>query len=493
MEQPPFPPQPPQGPPPQPAGGPYPPVAGPPQYQPPSYTAVSPQPGVTYMPPPPPIDASAPKTSRGARIALLTGIVALFGVAATAVIAVRGDTGGNSPEVAVRAFADAISREDIVGAAKMMPPGEIGSAPDLYDLIIKVLRKNESFEGSGGPLEGVDLEFRDLALETENLADRVSKVRLVGGEVKVDVETAAMQPIFREEAGEDIHDVVTIERINKEIDKWNDDRADDRSANEDSFLSGLIPPGELSGLYLMTTKVDGRWYVSYQYTVLEIARELYEAPLPQFTAIKPGKGADSAEGVLGEISKYLNGLDAAKFRETQADPNSALARGPQIYDVDEIQAFLDYMPAFTKLAESWSGMSLDKGDPDNPLEGVEFNLSTKFTTKQSSLSADRTKVTVTGGTIDLEGGREAERGDRAEGRATLEIYDGMCARGDVTTAYDGESDNNSFDECADPVFEHIDFDGFFYVAVKHDGRWYFSMVETIVEYARLALENELAK
>lgn len=100
------------------------------------------------------------------------------------------------------------------------------------------------------------------------------------------------------------------------------------------------------------------------------------------------------------------------------------------------------------------------------------------------------KVTVTGGRVVAS---VASEDMDVDGTLNAEIYDGVCARGSSTEVdYRERNQTNRFDACASP-FPHTAFDGFFIVTVKKDGRWYASITETLVEYARLALEDELAK
>lgn len=289
----------------------------------------------------------------------------MIAVLGTAVAALRGSNGADSPEAAVRQFLAAAANEDIPNAARLLPPNEIGSAPDLYDLIIKVAQKNDALGPQGKPLSGIDIEFRDLSFEVASLSPRVSRVEFTGGELVIDLKAAQLDPKVRgfmedyylRDRSEDSHDIVTVDRMNRTVRE-----AREALSSEMDIATGA--PNSASGLFLMTTRVDGRWYVSYQYTLLEFFRTVVGGDLPSFTEPKLGAGADNPDGVIKAMTEELNKLTAEELsrRLTEGSPAGAPQAG--VFDVAEFWAFSDYAEVFRRLNPG--GYRFDPHPPTGP-------------------------------------------------------------------------------------------------------------------------------
>jgi hypothetical protein len=443
--------------------------------------------------------AAAPKRTRGARVALLVGLLALVGVVGSLTVALSGSgAGSGDPHGAVEAFADAVSDEDVVAAVLTMTPTEVGSAHELYDPLIELLVRNGELAGS--PLAGVNIEIEGLELETVTLHEDVAKVYLRGGTITLDVVAAEIDPVLRERSplGEDLHEEIDIAELQTVI--------DDANAELGSFAAemtnGATTTGEISGPFLMTVRHEDRWYVSPTYSIAEYAREALGVPMPEFGAWKDevGPGADSPSAVLESFVGALSALDsemlasAIESGETlpELEVEGALAPG-------EFAAFFDYAPVFEQwLTESMGGMGFDDQSSAEAnaeiaalLREVEFDITATTDAAERRIDGDRVMVVLDAATFELQGAGEFD-GEPVDLDLRIEVTDGLC--GAVVGTVRSGASIESVDEsgCAEDVLPGVDFDGFFIVTVERDGQWYFSPTETLVQYLRLVIDSELA-
>jgi hypothetical protein len=454
--------------------------------------------GFGTTPYPAPAPAAPAKRSKGARIGLGAGVVALVAVAGSLTVALSGSgAGADSPEEAVQDFAAAVSDEDVVGAITMMPPSEVGSAHELYEPLIELLVKNGELSPAGQPLAGVDIEITGLELESERIADGVGKVYLRGGLVTVDVTADQVDPVLRENG--------TVEDTHEEFDLADAQQAIDEANGELSGLGeelgGGLGAGSLSGPFLMAIEEDGRWYVSPSYTLAEYAREALGLPAPEFGAWRDqvGPGAGSPSEVVESFAASMSSIDSAALAEsiesgqplTDLEVKGALAPG-------EFAALFDYLPSFEQWAEDMAGEDFGAGSDEamqelaDALRDVEFDVNVDVDTVERGIADDRVKVVFEHATIEIHAAGEFE-GEAFALDLVTEVRDGLCADVSVSGTFDGESDSFEDSSCASDVFPGTDFDGVFLVTVERDGGWYFSPTETLVEYARLAIDSELAK
>ena len=469
-----------------------------------------PPPPPSALPPPPaaplavlgveaPAYASAPpKRTKGARIALLVGLLALVGVVGSLTVALSGSgAGSGDPDGAVEAFADAVSDEDVVAAVLTMTPTEVGSAHELYDPLIELLVRNGELAGS--PLAGVDIEIEGLELETVSLHEDVAKVYLRGGTITLDVAADEIDPVLQERSPllEDLHQVVDIADLQTQIDEANEELG----SFADEMTDGATTTGEISGPFLMTVRHEDRWYVSPTYSIAEYAREALGVPMPEFGAWKDevGPGADSPSAVLQSFVGAMSALDSETFAaaiesgETlpQLEVEGALAPG-------EFAAFFDYAPVFEQwFTETMGGLGFDE-DADAAreefaalLRDVEFDITATADATERRIDDDRVMVVLDAATFEVQGSGEFE-GDPVDADVRIEITDGLC--GSIEGEVRSGSSTESIDEqgCAEDVLPGVDFDGFFIVTVERDGQWYYSPTETLVQYLRLFIDSELA-
>jgi hypothetical protein len=480
----------------------------------------------SYAPP-----ATAPP-SRSRRVGVIVGVVAVVAVLGAAVVAIASaGNGANTPDEAVRAFTQRASAEDIVGATRLLAPTEVGSAADLYDLVIRVAQKHKALGPDGKPLAGVDVQIRDLEVESTTLHSEVAKVRLVAGTLSVKADPAKMDPRIRAALNPDsgpADESITIAEI------------EDQIAQAATGLETDTTTPKISGVFLMTVKVDGKWYVSPTYTMFEYAREAFGLPAVDYDASRAarGPGATTPEDVVSSMIEFLNSVDTDTLADRIEKGESAADLGVRgALAPGEFGAYLDYLPVLAQLgpqllgtANSSAGSGTSAGsatatttpnsrvdtgtagglgalsglgsiDPEDrqqiadAIRGVHGTWKWSADTATEKLADGRTKVVLRSGSLDL-----TARGSLADtdfdatvrGRLTK----GVCAEATSRITVDGETHSDSTSGCLDPATDlgGLDLaDGFFIVTVRRDGKWYFSPIETIVEYARLALEADLAK
>jgi hypothetical protein len=423
------------------------------------------------------------------------GVVALFGVVASLVVAMSGSgAGAGSPEDAVRQFAGAVSDEDIVSAITMMPPSEVGSVHELYEPVIELLVRNDALDEDGNPLQGVDIEIADLQLETEDLADGITKVRITGGRVTLDIVAAELDEQIRQGSPymEDVHEELDLADLDSLVAEAN---AELESLGADSG----VEPGALSGVFLMTVREGDRWYVSPTYTLAEVAREALGLPAPEFGSWRDqvGPGAESPTEVVESYVGALSSLDSESLVDAiesgepipSLDIKGALAPG-------EFAAFFDYMPTFeawveeTVGAEAFDDQQAAEAELADLLRDLSFDISADVEAEDRTIGDGRAKVVIRSARFELHATGRVD-GEAVRVDAMVEVYDGTCADVSAEALVDGIVEPFEASECMDEL-PGTDFDGVFIVAIERDGGWYFSPTETLVEYARLAIDAALA-
>ncbi len=163
----------------------------------------------------------------------------------------------------------------------------------------------------------------------------------------------------------------------------------------------------------------------------------------------------------------------------------------------EFAALFDYSPSFQKWIEEQAGTdpSLDQEEAlrevTEALRAVDFDVTVDVETREVRIDDDRVKVVVDNALIEVHASGDFE-GDTFQADLVINVRDGLCADASGTASINGEVE--SFDEsgCAGDILPGADFDGVFLVTVERDGGWYFSPTETLVEYARLVIDSELA-
>ena len=416
--------------------------------------------------------------------------------------------GAASSEEAVNGLAVALAAEDVVGAAAMLPPSEVGHAIDLYKRVIELAQKEGALAG-GDPLAGIDLQVADLDIRVDALHERVHKVYLVDGSLGVTVDPSAMDANLREGA-EAVDESITLGEINEVL-------AEEAAAYESGdFLDVRLP----SELFVMVVHERGRWFVSPLYTSFEYVRTLLDLPPVDYEGSTVGlpTGTDSASGVFQVVVDQVNGFDfdaqvdaaLAQIRTGVLLPSIDLAdplQGVIPVAPDEMAVFLDHLPMFQGLFDEVNesvpdGMEMDTDEMAGMVEDLvaemepALGITLEIGTTEEVLDEERTKVVVSDVVLQVVGSLTLPEGaGSASADATLTIR-GTCAAFDYLADLqgDGGPDRSTglYEGCLEDAIPGLGVDGLFVVARRIDGSWYLSPVETVVEYMAVVLDAALS-
>lgn len=354
------------------------------------------EPPIAPLPPAPPVAPGAvvlesETTVRsggiGGRVAAgALGLVLLVGGVAFAATQAAGGGGASDPEAAVRELFDAIADEDVLGVLATLDPGErdVISEPveQLFDELERLEVLDDSFELSG--IDGIDLEFEDLAFRTEPVRDDLVRVHLTAGTASYAVDTDEI-PI-----GDFLAD--TFDRFGVEY-RGIQQSDSDALASEDA-----------GGAFLVARDTGDGWSVSIGYTAVEVVRERMGAAVPAAGAGLTAIGADTPEAAVEGLLRAAAAIDV----------EGVVAR----LSPGEVRALHDYWPALVDQADL---PTPDDVDADIELTDLEL---------RSDTSGDRAQVFVDSIGIDVVT-------DDFEGGGT--ITDGCIeVRGDVRETMEDE-------------------------------------------------------
>ena len=201
---------------------------------------------------------NAVEPRRGRRVAGIGAVIALVaGGAGLSAIALQGAAqpgGADSPEAAVREFADALAAEDLLGMIDVTLPEEVSALRAGFEDVTSEAKRigllDDTFALGG--VAGLDVTVDDLAVTTTELAPDLVAVTTVGGRLGAIFDDSAF-PLGRLIA----------------------DRTD-------------VPIGPSSGsadlsadpITLVAMQRDGRWYVSVGMSIADAIRRSTDAPVP---------------------------------------------------------------------------------------------------------------------------------------------------------------------------------------------------------------------
>lgn len=254
----------------------------------------------TAPPPPPPapgaveLESSTPIRSGGigGRVAAgALGVTLLLGGLAFAATQVGSDGGASDPEAAVAEMFEAIADEDVLGVLATLDPAErdaiVRPVEQLFAELERLDVLDEDFDLDG--VDGVDLEFEGLELDSQKIRDDLYRVHLVGGTASYSVDTDEI-PV-----GEFLTD--TFERFGVEY----------RGIQESD--SEALDPDGTGEVFVVARNTGDGWHVSPGYTAVEAARLDVGAPVPAAGAGLRAKGAASPEAAVEEFLKAAVAID----------------------------------------------------------------------------------------------------------------------------------------------------------------------------------------
>ena len=284
----------------------------------------------------PPTDAVPNRRRRAAGIGATIAVIAGgIGISTVAFQGASNPGGADSPEEAVREFAEAAEREDVLGMIDVALPEEVTALRAVFEDATNEVERvgvlDESF--SLAAVAGIDITLPGLTLTTENVAADLAVVTATGGTAN-----ATFDPT-----------VFPLGSVVREV------LGDELAASELSQPLGATDPSVM----LVTVARDGRWYVSLGFTVAEYARVAAGAAFPPPTTIEP-VGLDSPEAAALTFYEHLAALDLEGAMATMAP--------------GEGDALLRYSPLFLPSATA----AIERGRADGltvSISDVEFETS----------------------------------------------------------------------------------------------------------------------
>ncbi len=400
------------------------------------------------LPPPTPgtdVPSTLPAYSRAARPRRRRRVIILVAIAAAvfvlpfagflAVNAFTDDGGADSPEAAVQAMFDAVADEDVLGVMDTLLPGEQRSLREPIEDIVAELRRLEilSDDADLAEVQGVEVEFRDLTFETDEVANGLAVVELTGGTI---------------EGGADLAEL-PIGDLLLDLGFDGEQPTGEHRATE--------PVGE--GLRLATVEEDGRWYVSLWFSIAEGARASAGAPAPDLAAAIEPTGSASPEDVFDDLLAAAGRLDLAGM----------LAMLPP----GEARALHVYAPLFLDDAQA---------ELDALRDEAGFSLTVEEAAYEVERDGDRATVVPTMLSV---------RAEADDEEVSLAI-DGECARvevdGDEQDFCQGDSvellDELGLAQLAGSSELPVGIE-----VVEEDGRWYLSPTATVLRPILAALAS----
>ncbi|MFF1881303.1 zinc-ribbon domain-containing protein [Pseudarthrobacter sp. NPDC058196] len=275
------------------------------------------------LPPAPPASV-APKAPRvrksfklSRRVIILLSVVGALvvaGIVGAVVIANILKGGADSPEQAVTKSIEAMTNKDLVGLFTMVSPHERDAVVRVQDAIVKKAKAENIAEnaksvapedsGQGGSnlvFDGVDVTFSGVSPTVSQVSDDVAVVHLSSGEIKLHIDPAQTKGALRSLY----------------------DNTQNTSVTDQTWQISDLGPSR-SGLSVLASKKDGRWYINLAGSVLEAVNAYQGTPRgtipasaqggsenPQ-TAAKSAVQASQSQ-VPSQIAPYLVSDEANLF------------------------------------------------------------------------------------------------------------------------------------------------------------------------------------
>ena len=291
------------------------------------------------------VEAVPKKSTWIGRGAALAGAVALVGGGGYFAITAASDSGGaGSPGEAVEQLLEALSAEDLLGAAELVEPSEretiVEAAFDITEELqrLEVLRDDLDLSA----ISGIDLEFSDVRVRAEMVRTDLAQVYIDQGTFEASY-VAADLPF-----GPLITDRVPAD--------WLDSSGSVRETVAASTVGEFTNPYGFATdaePFIAVVERDGRWYVSLWYSVAENIRVALGEPLPNRSAMPMTIGASSPDGAVRALVERTEELDLAGIIGT-LDPNEAAA----LYEysplfLDDSQRVLDELLEYAQSEGYW--------------------------------------------------------------------------------------------------------------------------------------------
>ncbi len=402
------------------------------------------------------------------RLGLAAALVVTAGVGGFAVTsALSNPAGAPTPGAAFEQFFVAVDNEDLAGVLELMPPGERASLVEPTAAVMRQLQRLEVLDPGAdtSALTGFDLTVEGVSYTVEQLDPRLAWVTTTGGTVttaNVDLELmpfgTVIDDVFdavQEAAGE-----MSLEDQMSEV----DDEVADLGA--DPFSLAVIEEG-------------GSWYVSLMYTVAESARHDSGMLFPGLgNGPTPVGGATPGDALKGMVEQGVD-LD--------------LGGVISYLDPVEMAALYDYSPLFLDDADA-GAQSFKEEVATLTLERIET---------RSWERNGRTMATIDGFAgriqgIDPFGGEPLEGSFDFDGDCSSVTINGesqQLCNSDTASPLEGgdpqEMVEDLFDELGIDLstFQDLTVPEQGVTVVERDGRWYVSMVPSMMYPVAETLEQ----
>jgi hypothetical protein len=339
------------------------------------------------------------------------------------------DDGPSSPEAAVEALFAAVEARDVLGVLDTMEPAERGVyQPFVEDAVDELQRLRVlSDDLDLGSVGGFEIDVEGLELESEQLAEGVAVVRVVGGTITSTVDPARMP-------------------VGDLIRRLMDDPDSGMSLEPETSTEPLVSEEPVEIVVLD----DGGWHVSLHYSIAEAARKGSGAPLPVFGAGVVPDGEGSPEEAVRAMVEASVDLD--------------LRRVIALLPPGEMSALHDYAPLF--LDDADEAVAELRAESDFEITVDRLDLTSEVDDGVGHVTVD---AFAASGQVD---------GDPFE-----VAYDGAC----FSTTIDGESDEVCVgDEELGGAVGSVSLT-LTILAVERDGAWFVTPTRTLFEHALVAL------
>jgi hypothetical protein len=370
------------------------------------------------LPEPQPVPASRP----GRIAALWVGILALLAGGVFGAFYLAGEDEG-TPEEAVQKMLDAIADEDVLGVLAALPPSERDPLRDNLPAMADELRRLEilSADFDLEKVRGIDLGFKDVEMTSTVIGEGVSSVRITKG-------VSSYRVVPRDlPLGQFVLDLF----------------GDDLPAEPETGSEPVTSDDPVDDI--VTIKEGGRWYVSLNYSIAEVARRESGAAAPAFGQGLHARGGASPEAAVEALLRAGASLD--------------LRRVLELLPPDEARVLHDYAPLF-----------LD--DAQTGAEQLGFRAEWKTIDLSAERDGDHASVTIDALALSFE----------VEGERVEVSYDGTCVQ---IAAPDVPREQSRLCPDDQEVPEAFAFatrmpaQGF--VVVERGGEWYVSPTRTLLE------------
>lgn len=214
----------------------------------------------------------------------MLGVLVIAGVVGAVVLTniLRG--GADSPEQAVTKSMNAITEKDLVGVFAMVSPHERDALVRVQDAVVKKVKDEgvadaaksvaaaDSGQGSSELVfDGVEVTFSGINPSVSQVSDDAAVVHISSGEIKLKIDPAQTKGAIRS-----IYD-----------------NFDNTSVTDETWDIRELGPSR-SGLSVLATRKDGRWYVNLAGSILEAVNAYEGTPRGVIPAPSQG-GADNPQ------------------------------------------------------------------------------------------------------------------------------------------------------------------------------------------------------